>query len=177
MGAWERLSRLWREEPQGMALDLLRVGMGAIWAVNLVFVIDPQNAFFQGFRASALSYAPTSVGGPAVADFIGAHSALFAWLFAVTTAYLAVALLAGLTTRLACLVGGGFSVGLLLTQVGSTFFVPGGTDVGPHPLYLVAYLTLFLGGAGRYVAVDAWLWRTGRARLPRLARWVASPPR
>ena len=81
----------------------------------------------------------------------------------------------GLTTRFACDVGIVFSAALLATQVGSTFSVPGGTDVGPHPLYLLIYGTLILGGAGRYLSVDHWIWKTGHARLPRLSRWLAAP--
>ncbi len=158
-----------------MSLDLLRVGLGLIWAVNLVFVADPSNQFFPTFHSVALSFAPTSLGGPAVATFVADHAALFAWLTAALTAYLAVALLLGLTTRLACIVGGVASVLLLLTQWLSTFLLPGGTDVGPHPLYLLIYLVLFAGGAGKYVAVDHWVWASGRARFPRLSRWLAAP--
>ncbi len=158
-----------------MAIDLLRVGMGAIWALNLVFIVDPSNRFFPTFESVALSFAPTSLGGPGVANFVAAHPGIFAAITAFLTAYLAVAFLLGVTTRLACVVGGLASIVFLLTQWLSTFGVPGGTDVGPHPLYLLVYLVLYLGGAGTYVAVDHWIWRTGRARFPRLSRWVAAP--
>ncbi len=174
-GTTAHLARLWREDPRGMAIDLLRVGLGAIWAVNLVFVVDPSNRFFATFRTTALSFAPETLGGPAVANFVAAHALVFAWGVALLTGYLAVAFLLGLTTRLACWVGAFASIGFLLTQFVSTFGTPGGTDVGPHPLYLLIYAILVLGGAGRYVSVDHWIWTTGRARFPRLARWVAGP--
>lgn len=170
-----RIRSIWAEAPQSAAVELLRVGLGGVWGLNLIFVLAPENAYFATFADTALSFTPTTLGGPGVADFVAAHSAVFAVAIAVTTGYLALAFLAGLTTRLACYVGFAFSATLLLTQVGSTFTVPGGTDVGPHPLYLLIYLVLFLGRAGRFFAVDHWMWVRGHARFPRLSRWIASP--
>ena len=170
-----RIRAIWTSDPGGAAVDLLRVGVGVIWAINLVFILAPQNDFFPTFQDSALGYGPSTLGGPGVAQFVADHSTLFAACFAGVTAYLAVAFLLGATTRFACGVGLVFSVGLLLTQFGSTFFLPGGTDVGPHPLYMLIYIVLFLGHAGRYFAVDHWMWARGHARFPRLSRWLASP--
>jgi uncharacterized membrane protein YphA (DoxX/SURF4 family) len=151
------------------------VGIGVVWVLNLVFVLDPANQFFSTFRGTALSFAPTSLGGPGVADFVAAHAVLFAWITALLTGYLATAFVLGMTTRLACIVGAVASIAFLLTQFVSTIAIPGGTDVGPHPLYLLIYLILFTGGAGRYFAVDHWIWATGRARFPRVSRWLAAP--
>lgn len=175
--AWvDRLRDLWRSDPRGMSIDLLRVGMGAIWILNMIFILDPANQFFPTFRDTALSFAPTSLGGPGVAAFVGANATLFAWITAGLTAYLATAFVLGVTTRLACIVGAAASLIFLVTQFVSTFQIPGGTNVGPHPLYLLIYLILFAGGAGKYVAIDHWVWVTGRARFPRLSRWLAAPP-
>ncbi len=160
-----------------MSIDLLRVGMGIVWTLNLIFVVDPANQFFPTFQDTALSFGPSSLGGPAVANFVAAHAIVFAWATAGLTAYLAVAFVLGVTTRLACLVGAAASIVFLVTQFLSTFQIPGGTDVGPHPLYLLVYLVLFAGGAGRYFAVDQWIGTTDRARFPRLSRWLASPRR
>ena len=169
------LRDLWRFDPKGMSIDLLRVGVGLVWVLNLIFIVDPANQFFATFRGTVLSFAPTSLGGPNVAIFVAAHATAFAWITALLTAYLAIALVLGITTRLACIVGGVASVILLATQFLSTFQIPGGTDVGPHPLYLLIYLILFAGGAGKYVAVDHWIWATGRSRFSRLSRWLAAP--
>ncbi len=171
-----RVRAQWRSDPRGVAIDLLRVGIGLIWALNLVFVLDPTNQFISTFRAVALSFAPTTLGGPAVATFVAAHSAIFAWVTAFLTAYLAIAFLFGIGTRMACIVGAIASTVFLLTQFASTFTLPGGTNVGPHPLYLLVYLILFIGGGGTYLSVDRWLSTTGRARFPRLARWFGNPP-
>lgn len=166
---------LWQSDPKGMSIDLLRVGVGLVWALNLIFIADPANRFFPTFRGTVLSFAPSSLGGPSVANFVAAHAAVFAWMTALLTLYLAIAFVLGVTTRLGCMVGWVASIIFLATQFLSTFQIPGGTDVGPHPLYLLIYLALFAGGAGKYVAIDHWIWATGRARFPRLSRWLAAP--
>ena len=173
--AFQRLRQLWAEDPKGMSIDLLRVGLGGIWVLNLIFVVDPSAEFFPTFQDVALSFGPTTLGGAGVPDFVASHADLFAWIIAIVTAYLAVALLVGVTTRLACIVGAVASIAFLVTQWVSTFAFPGGTDVGPHPLYLLMYLVLFAGGAGKYFAFDHWVWASGRARFPRLSRWLAAP--
>lgn len=176
MSGWfERLRELWRNDPKGMSLDLLRVGLGLIWCLNLVFVVDPTNQYFATFQDVALAYGPSTLGGPGVANFVATNATFFAWVIAALTVYLAVALVLGATTRLACIIGGIASILFLVTQFVTTFAIPGGTDVGPHPIYLLIYLVLFAGGAGRYLAIDGWIWTTGKARFPRLARWLASP--
>jgi uncharacterized membrane protein YphA (DoxX/SURF4 family) len=156
------------------AIEVLRVGIGVVWALNLLFVVDPSNQFFPTFSSTALSFAPSTLGGPALAQFAAAHAYLFAWLVAGITTYLAIAFLLGLTTRVATLVGAAFSAILLLTQFGSTFFFPGGTDVGPHPLYLLIYATLWIGGAGQTYALDAWFRARVRGARPASLRKMPS---
>jgi uncharacterized membrane protein YphA (DoxX/SURF4 family) len=159
-----------------MSVDLLRVGMGLIWALNCIFILAPSNQYFAGFEGVASGFGPTSLGGPGIAMFIVANATVFAWVIAIVTFYLAVAFLAGVTTRLACVVGTLASIAFLVTQFDVTFSLSGnGTDVGPHPLYLLIYVILFTGGAGQYVALDHWIWTRGKARFPRLSRWIASP--
>lgn len=172
---YEEVRNLWREDPRGMSVDLLRVGLGLIWCLNLLFVISPGNQFFPTFRDVVISFAPTSLGGPGFANFVAIHATFFAWVTALLTGYLALAFVLGLTTRLACIVGSVASILFLVTQFLSTFAFPGGTDVGPHPLYLLIYIVLFVGGAGRYLAMDHGLWIPAHSRFPRLARWLASP--
>ncbi len=161
--------RAWR------GLDVLRILLGVIWAANLLFIVLPAADYWGSFADVAASYGPTSLGGPGFANFVAASPTFFAWLIAVATAYLAFAFLFGFTTRLACAVGFAASVVFLLTQWTTTFAFPGGTDVGAHPLYLAIYVALFVGGAGRFWSLDAWIWRTKRARLVGLAKWIATP--
>ena len=158
------------------ALELLRFTVGAIWLANLLFIVVPSAGYWSTFAAVAQSYAPTTLGGPWLADLVAAHPVVFSWLIALLTAYLAIAFLSGVTTRLACVLGGAASVLFLLTQFGSTFSFPGGTEVGAHPLYLVIYAALWVGGAGKAWALDGWLWRRGWGRRVPQARWFASPP-
>jgi len=163
------------EDRAGRALDLLRILLGVIWTANLLFIFLPAADFWGGFAATAASYGPTSLGGPGFAEYVAANPTFFAWLIVVASVYLAIALLLGVTTRLACMVGFVASGAFFATQWNATFLFPGGTDVGAHPLYLAIYVALFFGGAGRFWSLDAWIWRTGRARLASLSNWIATP--
>ncbi len=147
-----------------LAVEVLRIGLGLVWAMNLIFIVDPANQFFPTFSSTASSYAPTTLGGPGLAQFVAAHGAVFSVLIAVATAYLAFAFLTGTTTRWACVVGFFLSGFFLVTQWGSTFYFPGGTDVGPHPLYMLLAVGLFLAPAGRSWALDPYLLRHLRTR-------------
>jgi uncharacterized membrane protein YphA (DoxX/SURF4 family) len=144
----------------------LRIGIGIVWALNLIFVFDPANGFFSGFSATAGSFGPSSLGGAGFPQFVATYPMIFSVLIAGVTLYLAVAFLFGVTTRWACVVGAGFAVALLISQFGSTFFIPGGTDVGPMPIYVAVYFALFVGHAGREFSLDAW-WSRRHARKAR----------
>lgn len=153
------------------AIELLRIGVGAVWLANLVFILDPANRYWSTFSDVAASFAPTTVGGPGLAQFVSAHPLVFAWAIALLTGYLSIAFLLGATTRTAAFVGSCFSALLLATQFGATFLFPGGTDVGAHPLYILIYVVLLLGGAGRSFSLDhalrtAWAARRARRAAP-----------
>ena len=144
---------------RAVAVEVLRIGLGLVWAANLFFIVDPANQFFATFSSAAASYGPTTLGGPGLAQFVAAHGAVFSVLITVATAYLALAFITGTTTRWACVVGFLLSGFFLVTQWGSTFYFPGGTDVGPHPLYMLLAVGLFLAPAGRSLALDPYLLR------------------
>lgn len=165
-----------RNHRPAFAIELLRIGVGIIWALNFVFIVAPANQYFGHFGQTALSFAPTTLGGPAFAQFVAAHALFFSWVIAVITGYLAVALILGITTRWACLVGGLFSAVLLGVQVGSTFVFPGGTDIGEHPLYLLIYVGLVVGGAGSAYSLDLWI-VTAWARRRAVRAAVTGAPR
>jgi hypothetical protein len=153
-------------------IEYLRIGLGAIWLANLVFVVDPANQFFASFATTAQSYGPSTpaiLGGSSLANLVAAHTGLFAALIALATGYLAVAFLLGVTVRPALVVGTVFTTLLLVTQWGQTFVFPGGTDVGPMPLYLLMYGILWVGGAGTYLTLR-------QPRLARLSRVTGSAP-
>ncbi len=161
--------------PREISVEVLRIEIGVIWALNLVFVVAPSNGYFDTFVSTALSFGPTSVGGPGLANFDPQNGVVFAWIIDGVTVYLTGAFILGVTTRLACYSGILFSVAFLWTQVGSTFVVPGSTDVGAYPLYILVYGVLVVDAAGRWASVDHWLWKRGRPCYPRLSRWLASP--
>lgn len=162
-------------ERAGRAIELLRITLGMIWAVNLVFIFAPAADYWDQFPAVASSFGPTTPGGGGLSDFVASQPLLFAWLVTAVSVYLAVAFIAGLTTRLACVIGSLGSLVLLWTQYGSTFSLPGGTDVGAHPLYLAIYAALYVGGAGRLWSLDGRLWNSTRHRLLGFGRWIATP--
>ena len=164
-GTYRKARGLWQKDRAAFTVEMLRVAMGIIWSLDLLFVVDPANQFFPTFAATAASYAPTTLGGPALATWVAANATIFSWIVALGTAYLAIAFLTGLTTRYAAVLGALGSLLLLITQWGSTFGMPGGTDVGPHPLYIAMDLVLFLAPAGRYFSLDAW-WASRRAPSP-----------
>jgi hypothetical protein len=156
-------------------LVALRLAIGVVWSLNLIFIFDPKNQFFSTFASTASSYASVSLGGSGFPIFVAAYPTLFSFLIAGITLYLAIAFLFGITTRVACVVGAGFALALLCSQWGATFLIPGGTDVGPMPIYLAVYFALAVGHAERYFSVDAlaiegrlgWRnWFTARAALP-----------
>jgi hypothetical protein len=139
------------------AILALRLGLGAAWTLNLLFVVDPANQFFPTFASTARSFRPTTIGGGGWVDFVSSNAQLFAALVAGITLYLAVAFLFGLTVRGACFTGAAFNVTLLLTQIGSVVVAPGGTDIGPQPLYLVMYAALLLAPQSSALSIDGWL--------------------
>lgn len=145
--------------PRGNAargVELLRVGIGLVWGASLVFLALPSTGYW--------------------ASLVAAHSVFFAWVIALTTAYLAAAFLLGVTTRLACVVGAALSVAYFATQFGTTFAFLGATGIGPQPLYLAIYAAIWVGGAGRFWSIDGSLWKRGWGdRVPQ-ARWFASLP-
>jgi uncharacterized membrane protein YphA (DoxX/SURF4 family) len=160
-----------------VAIPALRIGIGIVWAVNSLFILLPANQFFASFGSTAGSFAGSTLGGPGISNFVASNAGAFSILLAGVTLYLAIALVLGLTTRIACVVGAVFSLFLVLTQFGVTFFFPGGTDVGPHPIYILVYVALLIGQAGRTFSLDGWLsarWVTGR--LSRAQRVPAKKP-
>jgi uncharacterized membrane protein YphA (DoxX/SURF4 family) len=156
----------------------LRWALGCIWALNMIFIFDPANGFFPTFSATASSFATSSLGGSGFPNFVAAQPWLFSGLIAAVTTYLAVAFLFGLTTRIACIVGTGFAAGLLVSQFGITFIIPGGTDVGPMPLYIGMYVALFISGSAPRYSLDAVLRRAWiRRRVAADARRASVAPR
>jgi hypothetical protein len=153
-------------------IEILRIGLGIVWAANFFFIVYPPNDYFGYFSTVALSLAPVSLGGPGFLQYVAAHPLFFSWAVAVVTGYLAFAFTVGFTTRIACFVASFFSAILFAIQVGSIFVFPGGTDVGEHPLFILISAVLLVGGAGQSLSLDAWVrkaWAGYRAARPAAA--------
>ncbi|MHB1931840.1 MAG: DoxX family protein [Thermoplasmata archaeon] len=138
-----------RGSESSRGLLALRLAIGIVWSLNLIFIVDPANGFFSGFASTADSFASQSIGGAMLPELVAAHPQVFAALIAAVTASLAVAFLLGVAVRWACGLGILFASVLLITQFNGTFVIPGGTDVGPMPLYIGIYLALLWGRADR----------------------------
>gem|GEM_PF-4927179 len=82
--------------PSSRGLLVLCLSVGIVWALNLIFIVDPANQFFSSFEATANGFASQSIGGAALPDLVASHPAVFAPLIAAVTAYLAVAFLLGI---------------------------------------------------------------------------------
>jgi uncharacterized membrane protein YphA (DoxX/SURF4 family) len=146
---------------------VLRLGLGALWAANLIYIFDPANQYWSGFAGAAQSFEGQSLGGGGFAQFVAIHPVFFAALIAGVSVYLAIAFLLGLSTRAACLIGGAFNLALFVTQWAQVSTIPGGTDVGTQPLYLAMYVALFLGYEANRFTLDyavRGVWIRWRAR-------------
>lgn len=153
------------------SVEILRIGLGLVWFANFFFIVYPANNYFGLFSSIARTFAPVSFGGPGFPDYVAAHPWFFSWAIALATGYLAFAFTLGLTTRIACFVGGFFSAVLFAIQFGSIFAFPGGTDVGEHPLFILISGVLLVGGAGRTLSLDEWFrsaWARYRAARPKI---------
>src|SRR5208282_5346195 len=153
----------------GRMIEVLRIGLGIVWIANFFFILYPPNNYFGDFSSIALTFAPVSFGGPGFPQYVAAHPLFFSWLIALVTGYLALAFTLGLTTRIACFVGGFFSAVLFAIQIGSIFVFTGGTDVGEHPLFILISAVLLVGGAGASLSLDEWIRVTW-------ARYLAARP-
>jgi uncharacterized membrane protein YphA (DoxX/SURF4 family) len=127
------------------SVALLRVGLGLVWLANCVYILDPANVFFASFSGVAQSFGASSAGGPGLAELVSQYAFLFSILIAAVTVSLAVAFLSDVGVRAACVVGAAFNAALLLSQWGQIATIPGGTDIGPQPLYLIGYAVVFVG--------------------------------
>ncbi|MCI4325878.1 MAG: hypothetical protein L3K00_08400 [Thermoplasmata archaeon] len=159
-------------------IALLRLGLGAVWAANAVYILDPANQFFSSFSGVAASFGSSTIGGPGLAQFVAQQPFVFSAVITAITLGLAVSFLSDVGVRVACLVGAAFNVALLVTQWGQIATIPGGTDIGPQPLYLLGYAVVWVGYQAGDLSLTAtfrtWVARrrsepVGPARAPRSA--------
>lgn len=93
----------------------------------------------------------------------------FGFSVAVIETAIAIGLLTGCFTRLVCLLGAIFWLGIWTSAEGMGLPITAGqTDIGTSIMYTLLFIALYLGAAGSTWSVDAWL--RGRLTSLRLLR-------
>ncbi len=156
-----------RSRSAGFAI--LRILFGVVWAIDASF--KWQSAFvnaFAGYLAGALKGQPPAAH--AWIEFwlgiIRVNPTLFARLIAVCETSLAIALILGILTNLAC--AGGAVLSFMIWSTAEGFggpYHPGSTDIGTSIVYIFVFAAILLGSAGRRFSVDQYL-------APRLRQWA-----
>ena len=151
----------------------IRIVFGLMWAVDAAFKWSP------AFVNHVEDYLSTD-GQPAWAahyisgwiQLLGHDPRLFAYGLAVAESVLALALILGCGTKVACL--GGSLLSLIIWSTAEGFggpYGPGSTDVGTSAAYVLVFILLWWTDAGSLFSVDAW--RRSRSRVHLTRRLVA----
>jgi thiosulfate dehydrogenase [quinone] large subunit len=150
-------------------LGVLRIAFGVVWAIDASFKWQP--AFVQGFTgylSGALKGQPHAVQVWITfwLHVVEVDPLLLARLTAIAETSLAVALILGLLTNLACV--GGATLSLMIWSTAEGFggpYRPGATDIGTSIIYVFVFAAIVLSSAGRHLGLDHWLG-------PKLGRWA-----
>ncbi|GAB3807625.1 hypothetical protein GCM10028798_32510 [Humibacter antri] len=151
-------------------IAVVRIAFGVIWAVDAYLKWLP--SFGRHTLVEKLSDAaagdPTPLRSWAdeVLRVVTADPGAFAVGMAIAETMLAAALLIGVLTNLACVLGAVFA--LTVWAVGESFggpYGPGSTDIGASVIYVLVFALLYSVNAGAVWGADSWL----RPRLGRLA--------
>lgn len=160
---------MWPNSRAGVGFALLRIAFGIVWAIDASFKWQP------GFMAHIVSDLSGAMQGQPAAvqawigfwlDIVKLDPSLFAKLLAIAETSLAIALILGLFTNLACVGGMVLSFFIWSTAEGlGGPYGPASTDVGTSIIYEFVYVAIMLSAAGRQLSVDKWLG-------PKLGRWA-----
>lgn len=161
------------------ALAAVRICFGIVWLTDAAMKWSPQ--FTRNFVADISAEEP---GQPGVVrawlrfwvSLLQHNGALFAHLLAVAETLLAIALILGAFTQLACVAGGVLS--LLIWSTAEAFGGPygaGSTDVGTSIVYVIAFALVAASGAGGWAALDRRLRRRFGVLCARPIGGVAPP--
>ena len=156
---------LWRAR----VIAFARIAFGLVWVVAAWLKWQPK--FLNSF-SDTVTGAKDGQSAPIQAwisfwgNVVGTNPHLFAIFAASVETALAVFLIFGILTNLACVVGFLYSIGVWSVAEGfGGPYKPGqSTDVGTALPYAIIFLVLLGIAAGRYYSVDQWL-------TPRLGRF------
>ncbi len=152
-----------------VGFGFLRIVFGVVWAIDAQFKWQP--AFvdgFTGYLSSAMSGQPHAIEAwiGFWLDMVQVEPYLFARLTAICETLLAISLILGLFTNVAC--AGGAMLALMIWSVPEGFggpYAAGATDIGTSIIYVFVFAALFLSSAGSHLGVDQYLG-------PKLGRWA-----
>ncbi len=158
-----------------VGFGVLRIVFGMVWAIDAQF--KWRSAFvdgFAGYLSGAMEGQPHAVQrwiGFWI-DVVGVDPPLFARIIAVCETLLALVLLLGVLTNLACVCGAMLSLTIWTIPEGfGGPYTAGATDIGTGIIYVFVFAALLLASAGRYLGFDQYLGT-------KLGRWafLASGP-
>lgn len=138
---------------------ILRIIFGAIWSVDAFFKWQPY--FFANFASYLISGAE---GQPLLVqkwihlwiDLVGINPHFFAVLVALAETTLALGLVLGIFTRLACYGGIAFSLVIWSTTEGfGGPYVAGSTDIGSAIIYVLVFAAFLIGQCWKVWSIDA----------------------
>ncbi len=161
----------WRAQ----GIGVVRIAFGLVWAIDAQFKWRADFIHnFVSYLTGALAHQPALVQqwiGFWI-DVVKVNPTGFAYVVAVSESALALALIFGVLTDLAC--AGGVLLCLVIWSTAEGLggpYVAGSTDIGTAIIYVFVFALLFLARAGLYLGYD----RRLAGRLGSLA-WLASGP-
>ncbi|HEY1651721.1 MAG TPA: hypothetical protein VGG09_07540 [Acidimicrobiales bacterium] len=143
----------------------MRIVFGLMWAVDAAFKWSP--AFVDhlgGYLSTAGQPAWVAHYISGWARVVGHDPRLFAYGLAVAESLLALALITGCATKIAC--GAGTVLSLIIWSTAEGFggpYGPGSTDVGTSAAYVLVFILLWWSDAGNAFSIDV----LRRSRSPR----------
>lgn len=151
------------------------VVFGLVWAIDATLKWLPafaQNSFIGTLQGARLGQSSAVQGWINLwLNVLQGEPMLYARLLAVAESLLALCLLVGAFTNIACVLGGLLSLAIWTTAEGfGGPYVAGGNDIGASIIYVLVFVVLVASAAGSQWGLDSWL----RPRLGRFG-WLCSP--
>jgi thiosulfate dehydrogenase (quinone) large subunit len=153
-------------------LTAIRVVFGLVWAIDAAFKWAPA---FQAQFLSDVTSAEDGQPGPVKAwirvwvTLLKSNPHLFCYLLAIAETLLAIALIFGIFTRLACVLGALLSLIIWSTAegFGGPYRLGMSTDIGTSIIYVLVFAALYPSRAASAVDTNA----SGPPRV--LLRWIS----
>ena len=136
----------------------LRIAFGAVWAIDAWFKWQPAFAsHFTGYLMQARNHQPAVIVAWITfwLHVVVLNPPFFAHMVALGETYIALCLVLGAFSNLTCCAGIVLSFVIWSTAEGfGGPYGPGSTDIGVSIIYVLVFVGLFLGNAGRVFGLD-----------------------